>query len=424
MNANERLQQALRREREHLIPCVYHFHGNDPLLLERGEGCTLFDAEGRGHLDLYSGIAVMALGHSDPHVVNAIQEQVARLQHVCAVHVTEEYGLLAERLASIAPCNLRRSFFVNSGSEANEGALLLARLATGKSKFVALEKGLHGRTHMTMSVTGLPMWRTDPHLSDQVHFAPSPVDDPTVEGLARAIEACGDDFAGMIAEPIQGNGGILVPPDGYFERAMELVHRASGLFIADEVQTGMGRTGRWFAIEHWGVVPDILTTAKALGGGTPLGAFITTDAIAKSYTRPAGSTLGGNPVSCRAALATIDQIEKRDLLANATARGDQLMQGLRELQRQHAEIAEVRGLGLMIGVDLRHPETSEPNSELLELIHTGMRHRGFLFGKTGMGRNVLTIQPPLVITEAQTAKALTALAECMAEAKAGVEVSS
>lgn len=407
------LHRALDRERRHLIPCVYHFFGAEPLLLARGEGVWLFDEHGKRHLDLCSGISVTALGQADPEIANAIIAQTRRLQHACTVFVTEEYGLLAERLAQIAPGELSRAFFVNSGSEANEGALILARLATGKRRFVSLANSLHGRTHLTMSVTGLPMWRTDPHPSDCVEFAPPPLEDPAAGGVARAVAACGNDFAALIAEPIQGNGGIVVPPRDYFERVARIVRAAGGLLIADEVQTGMGRSGRWFAIEHWGVTPDILTTAKALGGGTPLGAFVTTDAIARAYTRPAGSTLGGNPVSCRAALAVIDAIARRGLLANARERGAQLMDGLRALQSRHAAIGDVRGLGLMIGAEIVDPETREPDPAWLERLHRALRHRGFLCGKTGAHRNVLTFQPPLIITRSQIDSALEAVDACL-----------
>ncbi|NUP88970.1 MAG: aspartate aminotransferase family protein [Candidatus Sumerlaeia bacterium] len=414
------LDLVLGRERRHLIPCVHHFFGEEPLLLARGEGVWLFDEHGRRHLDLCSGISVMALGQADPDIAKAIATQTRRLQHACTVFVTEEYGLLAERLAQIAPGELTRSFFVNSGSEANEGALLLARLATGRRRFVSLTSSLHGRTHLTMSVTGLPMWRTDPHPSDCVEFAPSPLEDPVAEGVARAVEACGDDFAALIAEPIQGNGGIAVPPRDYFEHVARIVRAAGGLLIADEVQSGMGRSGRWFAVEHWGVTPDILTVAKALGGGTPLGAFITTDAIARAYTKPAGSTLGGNPVSCRAALAVIGAIERRGLLANARERGAQLMDGLRGLQAQHAAIGDVRGLGLMVGAEIVEPATREPDPAGLERLHRALRHRGFLCGKTGAHRNVLTFQPPLIITPSQIDSALEAIGACLTSSTADV----
>lgn len=413
-------ERALARERRHLIPCVYHFYGDEPLLLARGEGPFLFDEQGRRHLDLCSGIAVMALGQSDPAVTEAIASQARRLQHACTVFVTEEYGLLAERLAQIAPGDLCRTFFVNSGSEANEGALLLARLATGRRKFVSLRNSLHGRTHLTMSVTGLPMWRTDPHPSDCVVFAPSPAEDPDPAAVERAVEACDGDFAALIAEPVQANGGVIVPPPDYFPRVAAIVRRAGGLLILDEVQTGLGRTGRWFACEHWGVVPDILTAAKALGGGTPLGAFVTTDQIAKAYTRPGGSTLGGNPVSCRAALAVIDQIERRDLLRAAAERGRQLIEGLRRLATDHPCVGDVRGLGLMVGVEIVDPVSRAADPAALERIHRGLRRRGFIAGKAGLQRNVLTFTPPLIITADQVDAAVEALAACLTESAAGV----
>lgn len=269
---------------------------------------------------------------------------------------------LAEKLASVLPGDLRRSFFCCTGSEANEGAMLLARLYTGKNEFIALENGLHGRTYLTMSATGIPMWRADPDLSPKVHFAKTVWDSNTdleqaakasIESIKEIIQARGaNHIAALIAEPIQGNGGIITPPAWYFKELKQLLEDNGILLIIDEVQTGFARTGKMFAIEHYDVVPDIMTVAKALGNGMPISAFCTTDEVAKAFTKPSASTLGGNPVSSATALAVLDYIEKYELCETAAHLGEMLKEGLIALQAKYSLIKDVRGIGLMLGAEL------------------------------------------------------------------------
>ena len=300
MELSRRLQAA---KRDLLVPCVYHFYQRPPALV-RGEGAYLFDAEGRRYLDCFAGVTVMNAGHSNPEIIEPAVEQLRRLQHTTTVYLTEPMLELAARLAELAPAGLRRSFFCASGSEANEGALLLAALATGRREVAFLDDGLHGRTKAAMSVTGLDMWRADPDLLATAHRVPGPRDPdslPVLEGLLR-----GGAIAAVIAEPIQGNGGIIVPPDDYWPELRRLCTKYGALLIADEVQTAWNRTGSWFAVERWGVVPDVVTVAKALGNGFPIAAYLTTDELAARFTRPAAATFGGNLVSCRAALAVLD----------------------------------------------------------------------------------------------------------------------
>jgi 4-aminobutyrate aminotransferase/4-aminobutyrate aminotransferase/(S)-3-amino-2-methylpropionate transaminase len=350
----------------------------------------------------------MNAGHCNPEVVEKICEQVRTLQHTTTIYLTQPIVDLAERLSQITPKPLKRSFFCASGSEANDGAALLAQLYTKKYKFVAIQQGLHGRTKLTMNLTGLPMWRTDPNPMSNVIHIPGAycyrcAYELTYPGCdlkcARYLEdiAKYGDLAAFIIEPIQGNGGIITPPSGYFQMIREILDKYDVLFIADEVQTGFGRTGKMFAIEHWGVVPDIMTMAKALANGTPMGAFITNDNIAMSYTRPGASTTGGNPVSAAAALATIDIIEKHQLVQRAKDLGDYLKDKLIELQQRHRIIGEVRGKGLMMGVELVK-EDKIPATEEIDIILEGLKDEGILVGKTGVSRNVLTFQPPLIIT--------------------------
>jgi 4-aminobutyrate aminotransferase-like enzyme len=387
-------QELLAKKKDYLVPCVYHFYQRPPVLV-RGEGAYLFDAEGRRYLDCFSGVSVVSAGHSNPEILDAAIDQMRRLQHTTTIYLTEPMLELARVMAELAPGDLRRSFFCASGSEANEGALLLATLATGRHECAYLEDGLHGRTKWAMSVTGLGMWRTDPNPLVTAHAVPGPRHPESLPALEQLLQR--GTIAAVIAEPIQGNGGIIVPPDDYWPGLRRLCTHYGTLLIADEIQTAWNRTGRWFATEHWNVVPDIVTVAKALGNGFPIAAYITTDEIAAHYTRPGAATFGGNLVSCRAALATLAFHQHHQLGERSTALGDRLRGQLVELQGRRPEIAEVRGRGLMIGVELCD-DAKNPAAALTDMVLERMKDAGFLLGKTGPGRNVLTLMPPLVVT--------------------------
>lgn len=385
----------------------------------RGEMQYLYDHTGKQYLDFYGGVSVMNAGHCNPEIVEKICEQVRTLQHTTAIYLTQPMVDLAERLSQVTPKTLKRSFFCASGSEANDGAALLAQLHTKKHKFVAIQQGLHGRTKFTMNLTGIPMWRTDPNpMSDVVHI-PGAYCYRCAYGLtypgcdlkcARYLEDVVQhgDFAAFIIEPMQGNGGIITPPPGYFQLVREILDTYNVLFITDEIQTGFGRTGKMFAIEHWDVVPDIMTMAKALANGTPIGALITRDTIASSYTRPGASTTGGNPVSATAALATIDVIEKHHLVQRAKDLGEYGKDKLIALQQKHPLIGDVRGKGLMLGVELVKDDKI-PATEEIDIILEGLKDHGILAGKTGVSRNVLTFQPPLIITRNDIDRVIEAL---------------
>lgn len=400
-------EAILQKKQEYLIPCVYHFY-KKPMQIVKGEMQYLYDHTGKQYLDFYGGVSVMNAGHCNPEIVEKICEQMRTLQHTTTIYLTQPIVDLAEKLSQITPWPLKRSFFCASGSEANEGAALLAQLYTKKQKFVAVHQGLHGRTKLTMNLTGLSMWRTDPNpLSDVVHI-PGAYCYRCAFGLtyplcdlrcAKRIEDIikNGDFAAFIIEPIQGNGGIITPPPGYFKVVREILDKYNALLITDEVQTGFGRTGEMFAIEHWDVEPDIMTMAKSLANGTPIGAFITNDRIASSYTRPGASTTGGNPVSAAAALATIDVIEKYQLVQRVKDLGDYFKDRLKILQQSHGLVGDVRGKGLMLGVELVKRDKI-PAAEEIDYILEELKDRGILAGKTGVSRNVLTFQPPLIIT--------------------------
>ena len=401
----DKTERLLALKRSFLVPCVYHFYQRPPVLV-RGEGAFLFDAEGRRYLDCFSGVSVVNAGHCNRDVLAAAAEQMHALQHTTTVYLTEPMLELARLLAELAPGGLRRTFFCASGSEANEGALLLAALATGRKECVYLRGGLHGRTKWAMSVTGLDMWRTDPDplLTARAVAGPQCPDSlPALEPLLRR-----GTVAAVIAEPVQGNGGIIVPPDHYWPELRRLCSKYGTLLIADEVQTAWNRTGRWFATEHWGVVPDVVTVAKALGNGFPIAAWITTDELAAHYTRPGASTFGGNLVSCAAARATLHFHQRHDLGRRSEELGTALLGRLKTLQTAHRAVADVRGLGLMIGIELRD-DRGEPAAALADGVLERMKDTGYLLGKTGPGRNVLAFLPPLVVEAEDLDRAVEAL---------------
>lgn len=395
------------KRKEYFYPCTANFYRNPPQLV-RGEMQFLYDENGKAYTDFFAGVSVVACGHCNPAITSRTIEQLQQLQHTTTIYLTQPAVDLAERLEKVLPGGLRRTFFVNSGSEANEGAMLLARMHTGRKGFIALENGLHGRTNLTMSVTGIPMWRTDQYLGEDVTFIERPYHkdltleeaaEQSLQSLERVLKEKGDTIAALIAEPIQGNGGMIQPVSWYFQKVQSLLKQYGVLLIADEIQTGFGRTGAMFAMEHFGVVPDIISMAKALGNGVPVAAFATTDEIALSLNRPSASTFGGNPVSAVTSLAVLDYIETEGLPQRAAERGGQLKVGLQKLQERYpAVITDVRGTGLMLGAELAYGDDPAAAAALTDDILEAMKDRGYIIGKNGIHRNVLAFQPPLIIT--------------------------
>lgn len=420
--ATDDVDTLIALKREYLMPCVFHFF-RKPMVLERGEGCRVFDTDGRAYLDCYSGVGVTNCGHAEPGIVARVVEQLGKLAHTTTIYLTRPMLRLAESLAKFIGSGLQKSFFCTSGSEANETALLLAKLATGRNGFIALSRSLHGRTYLTSGITGMAFWRADPDPPSNVHFAPSPTCNDCPLKLSRpgCQLRCADEvekvlrenpgeIAAFIAEPVQGNGGINVPPPGYFERVQEILRRHGVLMIMDEAQTGFCRTGRRFGHQHWAIEPDMITVCKALGNGLPIAALIATPAVAAAYTKPGASTFGGNLVCATSGLATLDFMRERKLEQAAAAAGARLRAGLEELAARHSCIRDIRGLGLMLGAELVTP-SGEPAGALLDDILEALKDRGVLVGKTGPGRNVLTLMPPLVITAAEIDQVLATLGE-------------
>ena len=394
--------ELLRLKREYLVPCSYHFYREPPQLV-RGEGVHLYDSEGRRYLDCFTGVTVMSAGHCVPEIVGAAVTQACTLQHTTSIYLTEPVLRLAEALASFTPGGLRRSFFTASGTEAVEGALLAAALHTGRRRVVAFDNGLHGRTRWAMNVTGAPMWRTDPFPLEGVTHVPFGDADAVARELARGDVAC------VVGEPVQGNGGVNVPPREFWPRVRELCDRHDTLLVLDEIQTGMSRTGRRWACEHWGVVPDLLCTSKALGNGFPIAAFVATDAVAASFTRPSASTYGGNPVSAAAALAVLKLHADRDFAGNARAAGESLTDGLRGIADATGAFTPPRGLGLMLGCPT-------PSADACDEMLERLKNRGLLAGKTGPGRDVLTFLPPLTLTSDHCDEILTIVEDAARDA--------
>ena len=404
-----------------------------PIVIDKAKGAVVTDANGRDYLDCFAGISVVNAGHCNPEVIAAAKAQMDKLVHCSSyLYHVEPVANLAKKMAEIAPGkNQKKTFFGNGGAEAIEGALKLARLFSGKHEFISLHASFHGRSWGALSITGnYGRKKKGGPYAPGVAFAPAPYvyrsewpNDAEECGrqCARAIDdvvrfATSNDVAAFIAEPVMGEGGILVPPGNYFQEVKKVLDHYGSLFIADEVQSGFGRTGKMFAIEYYGVEPDILVTAKGIADGFPLSAYTARPEIADAY-KPGDhlSTFGGNPVSCAAALANIAFMERENLPAKAADTGAYAMNKLRDLQKQNPIIGDVRGAGLMIGVELIKDEKKTPATAEAEALRDACLKNGLLIGVGGVYGNVVRFQPPLIITKEQIDQALdifkTALAQ-------------
>jgi 4-aminobutyrate aminotransferase len=410
----------------------------EPVVVEYAEGCTVRDSDGKEYLDCFAGISVVNAGHRHPRVLDAVREQLDHLVHAATyIYHVPVVADLAERLAEITPGALTKTFFGNSGAEGIETAMRLAKAYTGRHEFISLTHSFHGRTAGTLSVTGNKARKTrgGPYLPG-IAFAPAPyiyrnpfgTDNPetVAERCAEMVEwaitlQSSGDVAAFIAEPVMGEGGILVPPAAYFPRVKEILDRHGILFIADEVQSGFGRTGKLFAVEHFGVEPDIMVMAKGIADGFPLSATIARDEIADCL-KPGEhlSTFGGNPVSCAAGLANIAVMEDEQLPEGAARKGGLVMERLADLSERYPLIGDVRGLGLMIGVELvSDRQTKEPAVKQAVEIRRRCREAGVLIGVGGQAGNVLRIQPPLVITDDELHHAVDTIDRALAAVAGG-----
>jgi 4-aminobutyrate aminotransferase len=422
--------EIVRKHKEYLFSCVTTYF-KDPLVIDHAKGQHVYDLDGRQYLDFLGGIVTISVGHANEKVAAKIKAQVDRVQHTSTLFLTEAIVALAEKVAQIAPGRLKKSYFTNSGTEANEVAVMTARTYTGHYEILALRHGYSGHSQLAKSLTGLHTWRRAGVIPYGIVHAPGPYCYRCPYGLtypscdlhcAKDIEeviktSTSGQVAGMLAETIQGLGGFIVPPPGYFKIVANIVRNYGGLFIADEVQAAWGRTGKkWWGIEHWEVEPDIITSAKSMANGVPIGLTLTRPEIADAYKGLTISTFGGNPVACVAAKATIDLIEEDRLMYNAHEVGNYFHQGLKALKEKHSVIGDVRGMGLMQGIELvKDRKTKEPATDLTNQLLERARANGLLVGRGGLYANVIRMSPPLNISKGDVDQALKALDKSLAE---------
>ncbi len=407
MNPTEQkttVSEVVRKHKEFLFPAVATYY-QEPVALVRGEDEYVWDDAGNRYLDCFGGVLTVSVGHANPKINAAIIEQTNKIQHTSALYANENQSNLAEKLAEITPGDLKKSFFSNSGTEANDTAIMAAKLATGRHEIVVLRHSYSGRSATALSSVGHATWRPLPsQVAGIVHarapycyrcpfnLKPESCGGACAEDVKEVIEtATTGEIAAFMAEPILGVGGFIVPPDGYFERVAEITRQHGGLFIADEVQTAWGRTGdKWFGIEHSGVKPDIITSAKGMGNGVPIGWTIATAEVADKFPGLTFATFGGNPVSTAAALAVIKLIEEEDLRTNTRVVGDYLREKFEELKEKYPIIGDVRGRGLMQALELvKDRETKEPAPEAVLKVFEETKRRGVLIGKGGLYGNVI-----------------------------------
>ncbi|MCW8141170.1 MAG: aspartate aminotransferase family protein [Planctomycetota bacterium] len=421
---------------KYLFPAVVNYY-QESLPLVRGKGTSLWDADGREYLDFFGGILTVSLGHCDEEVNGKIKAQVDTLQHTSTLYPTPPIVLLAKRLAEIAPqgSGISQSFFTSSGTEADETAIMLAKIATGQQEVIVQRHSYSGRSHLNTTLTAHANYRPLPsQIAGVKHIhapycyrcpfnaSPTTCDLECARDMKELIETTTNGRpAAFMAEPIMGVGGFITPHRDYFKVAVEIVRAHGGLFIADEVQT-FARTGdTWWGIEQYGVQPDIITTAKGIANGAPMGVTMTRPELAKKWTASTISTFGGNPVSCTAATATLDAIDTRGLLANAAAMGQRLRARLEEMQARYPLIGEVRGMGLMQALELvEDRKTKVPAKRAIAALFEEARRRGLLIGKGGLYGNVVRITPPLNVTADEVDRAMTLLDEAFTEVTARV----
>jgi 4-aminobutyrate aminotransferase-like enzyme len=378
---------------------------DEPIALVRGEGNYVWDDQGRRYLDAFGGVLTVSVGHANPKVVAAIVEQVKKISHTSTLYANEQQSNLAEKLANIAPGNLKKSFFTSSGTEANETAMNAARHATGRMELVVLRHSYSGRSAQTLTACGQYGWKKLPPMVAGIHHAHAPycyrcpfnLEYPScgikcAEDIEELIQTeTSGEIAAFMAETIIGSGGVIVPPPGYFEKAVGIARKYGGLFICDEVQAAWGRTGEhWFGIQHWNVQPDIMVSAKGMGNGAPVAMTIATPEVADKYPGITFATFGGNPVSMAAARSTIQVIEDENLLQNCKTVGAYLGERFDALKEKHALVGDVRGMGMMRGMELvKDRKTKEPNSKAVMQVFEEAKKRGVLIGKGGVYGNVI-----------------------------------
>ncbi len=418
----EKAKAWIERDRTTISPSYTRDY---PAVIERGSGCTVWDVDGNAYLDVSAGIAVTATGHCHPEVVKAIQDQAARLIHMSGTDFYYPNQIsLAEKLSELFPGEgSAKVFYGNSGAEAVEAGMKLARYHTNRTRFLAFRGAFHGRTFGALSLTAskaVQRNRFAPLVPGVTHLTyPDPYRGGTVEKSLAEIQSVMDtiappeEIAAIVVEPIQGEGGYVVPPDGWFEALREICDRHGILLFVDEVQSGMGRTGKMFAIEHTDAKPDMVAVAKGIASGMPLGVLLARSDLMDWTPGSHASTFGGNPIACEAALATIRLLES-ELMENASDVGGYIVERLREMQSSHAVIGDVRGRGLMIGVELvEDRETKQRAKELRNRVVRRCFEKGLLI--LGCGVNTVRWAPPLILSREEADRALAIFEESLRE---------
>jgi 4-aminobutyrate aminotransferase-like enzyme len=432
-------QELLLAQKEFLFPAVFHYF-KEPLVVTHAKNQFVYDIDGNEFLDFFGGIVTVSVGHCNEQVNAKVHAQIDKLEHVSTVFVNEPQVLLAKQLASITPRSanapaLTKTFFTNSGTEANETAILAARCYTGSTEIIALRHSYHGRSSQMMGATGQSTWKLGPPQAGIVHAVnaycyrcPFGLEYPSCEvKCAQDIEqvirtTTSGRVAALIAEPIQGVGGFITPPKEYFKIVTDIVRNYGGIFIADEVQTAWGRTGtKWFGIEHWGVQPDIITSAKGLGNGMPIGVTIARPDIADSLKGVTLSTFGGNPVVTTAAKAVLDFIEDNNIRHNTEDTGAYLRGKLLDLKDKHQLIGDVRGMGLLLAMELvEDRRTKVPATAATLQMLEAAREARIMIGRGGLFGNCIRLSPPMNITRADVDEFAKRLDACFTKVEANM----
>jgi len=420
------------KHKEFLFPCVATYY-EEPVVLTKGQGSWAFDADGREYLDFFGGILTLGLGHCHPDVVSRVQDQLEQLGHTSTLYPNAIQSRVAERLAKITPGKLKKSLFTTSGTEANETAILLAKIYSGKQEIIALRHGYSGRSLTAQSLTGQAPWRLVPTQVAGIKHAMAPYCYRCPFGLEYDDGACGikcandiEDLirtettgqpAAFMAEPIMGVGGFITPPKEYFQIAVGIVRKYGGIFICDEVQTGWGRTGdHWCGIEHWGVEPEVMTFAKSIANGFAVGATVATEEVANAFTGLTISTFGGSPITMSATEATLDVMERENTPKRSAERGKQLRDHLMAFKDKYNVIGDVRGMGLMQGIELvEDRKTKEPAPKRTTKLLEAAKKHGLLIGKGGLYGNVIRMAPSMLISATELDDAMARLDKALAE---------
>ncbi len=419
----------VQRHKESLFPSVSLFY-DEPIELRRGERQFVYDSTGKEYLDFFGGILTVSSGHAIPEINDPIKEQLDRITHTSTLFLIRSQIELAERLREMTPAKLNKVFLTNSGTEANDAALLVTTLQRNSNELIALRHSYHGRSFATINASGQRPWRSTTLSPLQVHYVGNPYcyrcpyekTYPSCDLLcARDVEAVirtttSGQPAAFIAEPIQGVGGFVTPPPEYFVRVKEILDRYGIPFICDEVQTGWGRLGvADFGFQAYGVEPDVIVFAKGLANGIPIGGLVATDELAASIQSLSLSTFGGNPIASTAAMANLNYIATNNLRENARVVGEYFKDKLFELQGKHTCVGDVRGMGLMLGLELVNDRTTkEPSPSAVHTVLNGAKERGLIIGRGGLHANAIRISPPLIVSKADVDAAIEILDEALA----------